>query len=71
MEESCSHPFFRQRNAMPPKLALAIAIVSAALGAICGAPLVTDHETVLRVIAVGVLAWNSGQWFADWQWMRI
>lgn len=56
---------------MPPKLALAIAIVSAALGAICGAPLVTDHETVLRVIAVGVLAWNSGQWFADWQWMRI
>jgi hypothetical protein len=56
---------------MPPKLALTIAVISAIAGAICGAPLVTDHETALRVLAVAVLMWNSGQWVSDWQWLRF
>lgn len=55
---------------MPPRLALTIAIVSATAGLLCGVPLVTDHETALRVLAAAVLFWNSGQWYADWAWMR-
>lgn len=55
---------------MPTRLALTIAIVSAIAGLLCGVPLATDHETALRVLATAVLFWNSGQWYADWAWMR-
>lgn len=56
---------------MPPRLALTIAIVSATAGLLCGVPLVTDHETALRVLAAAVLFFNCGQWVSDWQWLRI
>lgn len=55
---------------MPPRLALTIAIVSAIAGLLCGVPLVTDRVTALLVLAVAMLFWNSGQWYADWCWMR-